>query len=195
MTKLMSKAQKNISVRQVKLFIVMGVSGSGKTAVAEKLAKDLNKQAAFEFLDADDFHSPQAKQRMADNLPLDDTMRKPWIAAIMDKLVQLNSQKKNVVLAYSGLKQHHRDCFRTLAYQCHYYYLKADSDIIRTRMLSRKDHFFSVALLESQFSAMQAIDCDEKDITEIDASTSFNKVYKKVFMLAQKELAQESAHE
>jgi len=189
MIKLLSKNQQ--LALALRLFIVMGVSGSGKTAVGRKLAKGLNKQADFEFLDADDFHSPQAKERMAANLPLDDTMRKPWVAAIMSKLVELNTQQKNVVLAFSGLKLQHRKCFRTLNFHCHYYYLSADMAIIESRLLARKNHFFSSKLLTSQFLAMQEIDNNEKDITKIDVSCSFAQVYNRIFTLAQLELTKE----
>ena len=190
MNEIVSNKQKQLTPK-LKLFIVMGVSGSGKTVIGRKLAKDLNKQAYFEFIDADDFHSPQAKQRMAANLPLDDTMREPWVAAIMSKLVELNQQDKNVVLAFSGLKHQHRNCFRTLNYHCHYYYLTADMAIIESRMLARKNHFFSAELLTSQFLAMQEIDSDEKDVTKLDVSGSFDEVYHRTFTLAQLELTKE----
>jgi len=170
----------------------MGVSGSGKTVIGKKLAKNLNKEADFIFLDGDDFHSPQAKQRMADNLPLDDEMRKPWVAAIMSKLVELNQQYKSVVLAFSGLKLQHRTCFRTLNFHCHFYYLYAEMSIIRSRMQNRENHFFKPELLESQFSAMEEVDSDEKDIIKFDVSATLDKVYSQVFKRAQQDLQKES---
>lgn len=192
MTSILFKKKKNYQVpTTLQLFIVMGVSGSGKTAVGKELSKNLNRQSNFVFIDADDFHSPKAKQRMANNLPLDDEMRKPWVTSIMNKLVELFNENKNVVLAFSGLKQQHRERFRTLPYQCHFYYLKADTNIIRARMLMRKEHFFTVELLASQFLAMQEVDIDEQDITEIDASNTFDEVYKQVFTLAGSELKKE----
>jgi gluconokinase len=174
-----------------KLFIVMGVSGSGKTVIGKKLAKDLNEQAEFEFLDADDFHSLEAKQRMAANLPLDDTMREPWILSIMNKLVELNQKNINVVLAFSGLKLQHRKRFRTLNFQCHYYYLLADVSVIESRLLTRKNHFFSAKLLSSQFLAMQEIDSNEKDVTKFDVSSAFDEVYQRIYTVAQLEFTKD----
>lgn len=190
MNKIEHNIQKQLATK-LRLFIVMGVSGSGKTVIGKKLADDLNQQASFVFLDADDFHSSQAKQRMTDNLPLDDSMRKPWINSIMSKLVELIQQDKNVVLAFSGLKQQHRNCFRTLNYHCQYYYLTADMAIIQARLKERKKHFFGAKLLESQFLAMQDIDIKEKDVTKIDVSRSFDDVYQQVFKSAQQELTKE----
>lgn len=175
-------------ISQRKLFIVMGVSGSGKTVIGQKLAVDFGKKAAFQFLDADDFHSPEAKQRMAANLPLDDSMRKPWVAAIMNKLVELDKQQMNVVLAFSGLKHQHRECFRTLGFQCHFYYLTADINIIKSRMEKRRNHFFKPELLASQFNDMQAIQLNESDTVKIDVSGTLEQVYGNVYAHAQQRL-------
>ena len=194
----MTKALNNNQAQQLepkllrpKLFIVMGVSGTGKTVIGKKLANALNQQADFEFLDADDFHSLQAKEQMAANLPLDDAMRKPWIAAIMAKLVELNKQNISVVLAFSGLKRQHRQCFRSLNFHCHYFYLSAELAVIESRMLARKNHFFSAKLLGSQFLAMQAIDINENDVSQFDVSGAFDEVYQHVFTRAQLELTKE----
>jgi gluconokinase len=169
----------------------MGVSGSGKTVVSERLVKDLNKEGHYEFLDADDFHSAQAIERMAANLPLDNSMRKPWVEAIMNKLVELYKQNKSVVLAFSGLKYQHRKCFRTLDFKCHFYYLSADINMIRARMVNRENHFFRAELLASQFSAMEEERSDEKDITKLDVSGTLDEVYQQVYTLVQQELSKD----
>ncbi len=175
----------------LKLFIIMGVSGSGKTVIGKKLAKELNKKSDFEFIDADDFHSTKAKQQMAANIPLNDAMRKPWIEAIIVKLNDLNKQNKNVVLAFSGLKKKHRECFRILNFHCHYYYLFADIKTIRSRMTTRKNHFFSAELLASQFRSMEEVESDENDITKLDISSTFDEVYKHLDTLTLLELNKE----
>lgn len=189
MTNLFTKLEKEgQDSSKLNLFILMGVSGSGKTEIGKMLAKSLNIKKDFMFLDADDFHSPQAKERMEANLPLNDEMRKPWVEAIMNKLVNLSLDGKNVVLAFSGLKKKHRACFRSLTYQCHYFYLRAYMNKIRLRMLNREEHFFKAELLTSQFLAMEEIDKNEKDIFEINGNVSFDEVYNQVLTLALKEL-------
>ncbi|WP_159821509.1 gluconokinase [Colwellia sp. 20A7] len=171
------------------LFIIMGVSGSGKTEISQKLVNDLNTQGGYEFLDADDFHSSEAIALMAANLPLNDTMRKPWVEAIISKLGRLSKQNKNVVLAFSGLKYQHRKRFRTLEFKCHFYYLSADLNTIKNRMLNRENHFFKVELLTSQFAAMEEKRKDEKDIVKLDVSGTFKEVYQKVYQLVKKDLS------
>jgi gluconokinase len=191
MINILSRNQKNQFVSKPHLFIVMGVSGSGKTVISERLANDLNTQGNYEFLDADDFHSVQAIERMAANLPLNDSMRKPWVEAIMNKLIELYKQNKSVVLAFSGLKYQHRKCFRTLDFKSHFYYLSTDINTIRNRMLKRENHFFRAELLASQFSAMEEERSDEKDMTKVDVSGTLDEVYQQVYTLVQQELSKE----
>ena len=53
------------------IYIVMGVTGSGKTTVAELLAAKLG----WAFLEADQFHSPANKAKMHQGIPLTDEDR------------------------------------------------------------------------------------------------------------------------
>ena len=65
---------------KTKFFIVMGVSGSGKTEVG----KSLSQYLGWDFYDADDFHPPQNITKMANRIPLDDSDRAPWLAVLHD---------------------------------------------------------------------------------------------------------------
>ncbi|MBU2871128.1 AAA family ATPase [Colwellia sp. E2M01] len=141
----------------------MGVSGTGKSVIAKKLADDIS----LVFIDADDFHSEQAKRHMAENKPLTDEMRIPWLHKIIDHLNTLYAEGKSVALAYSGLKSAHRALFKTLAFSCHFFYLNGDKSIIAKRISQRKNHFFSSNLLESQFLAMEPPECND-DVVIID---------------------------
>src|SRR5690625_7594905 len=59
------------------LVIVMGVWGAGKSTVSQALAE----RCGYVYLDADDFHSAEARAHMAAGKPLTDAMRVPWVAA------------------------------------------------------------------------------------------------------------------
>ncbi|WP_440877129.1 gluconokinase [Thalassotalea sp. PLHSN55] len=161
------------------LFIIMGISGSGKSSVASLLAKHLN----YHFVEADDFHSEIAKAHMADNKPLTDEMRAPWIADIISYLNKLYLQGTNVVLAYSGLKREHRQQFRYLDYNCHYFYLSGSREKIATQMESRNNHFFGVDLIDSQFQAMETILPEETDVHVIELDGDLQQVCSKVVRL------------
>ena len=60
------------------VIVVMGVSGSGKSTVAARLAEGLG----WAFVDGDGFHSAPHRAKMAAGEPLDDADRAPWLAAI-----------------------------------------------------------------------------------------------------------------
>jgi len=60
------------------IYILMGVSGSGKTTVGQLLASQLH----CGFHDADAFHSEANKAKMHNGIPLTDEDRWPWLAAM-----------------------------------------------------------------------------------------------------------------
>ncbi|MBU2881146.1 AAA family ATPase [Psychrosphaera sp. B3R10] len=157
---------------QAKLCIIMGVSGSGKTAVAKSLASQCNSV----FVDADDFHSEWAKKQMAQGIPLEDNYRDQWITKLSTYLTTLRCQKQNTVLAYSGLKQKHRERFRTLGLDVRYFNLKVSEPILKQRLQNRETHFFDPNLLASQLSSMEQITTDEQDVVHIDGTQPLEKV-------------------
>ena len=82
-------------------FIVMGVSGCGKTSVGKSLARSLG----WDFYDADDFHPPANVAKMASGIPLDDSDRVPWLASLHDLISSSLKADQSGVLAYSALKE------------------------------------------------------------------------------------------
>ncbi len=151
------------------LFIVMGVSGTGKSTLAKEIADDFS----ISYLDADDFHSEQAKKHMAANKPLTDAMRKPWLVKILTHLHLLYQQDQSVVLAYSGLKAEHRTLFRGLPFGCYFFCLSGNKKLIASRMSQRAGHFFSPELLDSQFEAMEFPKANEADVSVVNIDRSF----------------------
>jgi gluconokinase len=129
---------------------VMGVTGSGKTTVGSLLAKRLG----WEYADADDFHSPENKDKMHRGLPLTDADRLPWLAAIHDYLVRAESQHRNLVLACSALKQRYRELlFRGVTVRL--VYLKGSYELIDERLRMRKGHFADDKILAAQFADLE----------------------------------------
>lgn len=163
------------------LFIVMGVSGTGKSS----LAKQMIDKFSLVFIDADDFHSAEAKKYMAENKPLTDEMRKPWLAAIIEHLNLLYQQSASVALAYSGLKSAHRQLFRELPFCCHFFYLNGNKELIIKRIMQRENHFFSPTLLDSQFEAMEPPLLIEPDVSAINIDRPFIIVADEINKLTQ----------
>jgi len=151
------------------LVVVMGVSGCGKSSVAEALAKQFN----FEFVEADDFHSEENKRRMSGGLGLTDAMRAPWIASIQSHLKQAFKAKHDCVLSFSGLRRSHRAIMRDLPYRTIFIHLKGEQALIAERIKARKHHFMPASLLDSQYAALEISDRNEV-IFEIDINQSLN---------------------
>jgi len=135
------------TARRYAAWIVMGVSGCGKSTVAEALADALG----VAYADADDFHPSPNVDKMRQGIPLTDADREPWL----DLLSVWLRQESPCVLACSALKQTYRDRLGQHESALRFIHLSADYDTIRQRMESR-EHFMPAALLRSQFDALEA---------------------------------------
>lgn len=153
-----------MKVEQPILVVVMGVSGCGKSTLASEIAKQLG----LLFLEADDFHSPQAKALMAKGIALDDSLRQPWVESICEMLTSLAASRESVVLAFSGLRRQHRDRLRQLPFRCVFLWLDVPFANLEQRLAKRQGHFFAPELLASQFQALQQPDLkQEKDVLPV----------------------------
>ena len=130
--------------------MVMGVTGSGKTTVGEALARRLG----WEFADADDFHSAANKRKIHEGVALTDADRAPWLAALHERVAEWVAGGRDAVLACSALKDAYR---RTIACgdEPRVVYLKGTYEFIAGRLAQRHGHFAGVAILASQFEALE----------------------------------------
>src|SRR5207248_9528103 len=86
----------------------MGVVGAGKTTVGSLLAQKLG----WQFADADDFDPAANVEKIRHGIPLDDSDRAPWLAALRDSILKSKRERKNLVLACSALTRQYRDELR-----------------------------------------------------------------------------------
>jgi gluconokinase len=132
-------------------FIIMGVSGSGKSTVGRALAERLG----WDFFDADDFHPPQNIAKMAAGIPLSDSDRTPWLAALSDQLFASLKAGRHPVLACSALKESYRKQLLNGKDGVEIIYLKGSYDLIQARMAGRQGHFMKPEMLKSQFATLE----------------------------------------
>ncbi|KRG46075.1 gluconokinase [Stenotrophomonas panacihumi] len=151
--------------------VVMGVSGSGKSTVAQALAAHYG----FALLDADDFHSVEAKAQMARGEPLTDVQREPWVDTLGQALRQCVTRGKSVVLAFSGLRAAHRARLRASGVPMRFVFLHGTPAVIAARLGARAGHFMPAALLDSQFEALQP-PADEPDVVAVDIDAPLETV-------------------
>ncbi|MCF4966152.1 gluconokinase [Nostoc sp. CMAA1605] len=141
------------------IILLMGVSGSGKTTIGQMLAASLS----WEFIDADDFHSPANVEKMRRGIPLSDVDRIPWLQDLQTAIKQWLQENRNVVLACSALKASYRqflvidkdDAPPTVGDRVKLVYLKGSYNVIQQRLQARQNHYMNPTLLTSQFTTLE----------------------------------------
>ena len=133
------------------IIILMGVSGSGKTTIGQRLAQALS----WPFYDGDQFHPPANVARMQQGMPLTDEDRWPWLQALRARIETWVQQGVSAVLACSALKQAYREYLIIDEAEVRLVYLKGDYDLIHERLVQRQGHFMPLGLLASQFAALE----------------------------------------
>ncbi len=147
--------------------VVMGVSGSGKSTIADKLARRLG----WRFEDGDRFHPASNVAKMSAGQPLTDQDRWPWLQAIADEIDRVCKASEHAVIACSALKRAYRDVLVHGRNDVRIIYLKGTQELIASRLALRKGHFMPPGLLASQFKTLEPPDLAENSVTvSIDAS-------------------------
>jgi gluconokinase len=147
--------------------VVMGVSGSGKSTIADALAKKL----AWIYEDGDKFHPPGNVAKMSAGHPLTDEDRWPWLQAIADEIDHVCKAGRRAVIACSALRRAYRDVLVHGRTDVRVVFLDGTKDLIASRLAQRKGHFMPPGLLESQFKTLEPPETNENPVTvSIDAS-------------------------
>jgi gluconokinase len=132
--------------------IVMGVSGSGKTSVAEALAKALD----LHFVEGDALHPASNVEKMSHGIPLTDEDRMPWLDLIGAEIAEAIEGGRGIVVSCSALKKIYRDRLRREAGGPLYFvFLEGSKALLLSRLSARKGHFMPPSLLESQLQTLE----------------------------------------
>ncbi len=144
-----------------KILIVMGVSGSGKTEIGQRLATELG----WPFFDGDDFHPPENVAKMRRSIPLTDEDRAGWLKALRDLICRQLAAEEPTIIACSALKQAYRDCLK-VDQTVQFIYLEGSYELIHQRLKKRTNHYMPSNLLKSQFETLE----EPENALLIDAS-------------------------
>ena len=135
----------------MKVIILMGVSGVGKTTIGRMLSE----KTGLPFFDADDFHPSENIRKMENGIALLDEDRMAWLEMLALKLREWENSS-GAILACSALKENYREHLQTYtSKKLTWVFLHADYEVILARLNSRQDHYFKPELLQSQYEALQ----------------------------------------
>jgi gluconokinase len=149
------------------LYVIMGVSGSGKSTIGAALARALG----VEFVEGDELHTAENVRRMAAGIALTDADRHGWLVAIAGRLRDAKRAGVGLVVSCSALKRSYRELLRSVGVaDVRFIYLSGSRALISQRIAGRYDHFMPPTLLESQFAILEEPTPDERvwtcDITQ-----------------------------
>lgn len=147
--------------------VVMGVSGTGKSAIGTRAAEQL----AMTYIEGDSFH-PQANiEKMSAGEPLDDDDRRPWLEELAALMKTNRDEGVPTVLACSALRRRYRDILRgsTEPGDVVFVHLSATFEVLRDRM-EHREHFMPSSLLQSQLDTLEPLEDDERGVViDVDA--------------------------
>lgn len=141
-------------------WVVMGVSGCGKSEIGRQLAARIK----VPYAEGDDFHSAANVAKMAAGIALTDADRHDWLLILQAKIEAAASAGTSLVLSCSSLKRRYRDLFRAADPTIVFVHLDGPRDLIAARMQARANHYMPMSLLDSQFAALEPLQPDERGI-------------------------------
>ena len=150
-----------------RVVVVMGVSGSGKTTVAERLAAHFG----WMFQEGDSLHPPANVAKMAAGQPLDDADRAPWLAIIAQWVEARLVAGQNGVVTCSALKRRYREQIGNGKPGVQFVYLHGDRATLEEHVRSRHHEYMPATLLDSQLATLEEPEPDEHVIT-VNVATS-----------------------
>jgi gluconokinase len=137
----------------VRIIIVMGVSGAGKTTVGRALAARLG----WPFIEGDDFHPAANIAVMAAGHALTDADRAPWLAALRKRIEEILRANEQGVIACSALKHsYRRELVGKDDRSVRLVQLEVPEAVLRERLEHRHGHYMPASLLQSQLATLEA---------------------------------------
>ena len=147
------------------VLVVMGVSGSGKSTIAEQLATRLG----WCFQEGDALHPAANVAKMRAGQPLSDEDRAPWLELIAHWIDERLASGQHGVITCSALKRSYRSMIIGDRSGVRLIYLHGDRATLEQHVNARHHDFMPTSLLDSQLATLEEPDPHE-DIIEVDVA-------------------------
>ena len=138
-------------------WVVMGVSGCGKSTIGQQLAD----ACAYAFVEGDDFHPTANVDKMSAGQPLDDEDRRDWLRALRDRIRDARDHGLGLVVSCSALKRSYRDLLREADPALRFVHLDGPRALIAERLSARRNHYMPPQLLDSQLATLEPLGGEE----------------------------------
>lgn len=143
------------------VLVVMGVSGVGKSTIAQALAARLG----WTFEEGDTLHPEVNVAKMHAGIPLTDADRAPWLKRIAAWIDGQRAARQPGIITCSALKRSYRDVVIGDRPEVRLVYLRGGHDLIAERLSGRSGHFMPPGLLQSQIDTLEEPAADEDPLT------------------------------
>lgn len=161
-----------------RVFVLMGVSGSGKSTVGAMLAA----KTGGNLVDGDFLHPKANLLKMASGMALDDHDRGPWLERLADAVFAMGRVGGISFLVCSALKRAYRHRLREGNAGLMFVYLKGSREVIADRMVLRKGHFFKAGMLDSQFDSLEEPDAEERDVITVSIDQPIEELVEEILL-------------
>jgi ribose 5-phosphate isomerase A len=160
------------------ILVLMGVSGAGKSAVAQELATRLG----WSFQEGDLLHPEANVAKMHAGIPLTDADRQPWLERVAAWIDDQRAKKQPGIITCSALKRSYRRIIIGDRPEVRLIYLRGGRDLIAQRLAGRSGHFMPAGLLQSQIDALEEPDPAEDPLT-IDVEPPAGRIAEEIIRL------------
>ncbi|WP_210649167.1 gluconokinase [Nocardioides sp. SYSU D00065] len=136
--------------------VFMGVSGSGKSSVAQAVQQRLG----WELAEGDDFHPPANVAKMREGIALTDADRWGWLESLAEWTAERDARDEPTLMTCSALRRTYRAVLLRGGAGTFFVHCTGDKHLILDRMNAR-EHFMPPSLLESQLDTLEPLQPDE----------------------------------
>lgn len=139
------------------ILVLMGVSGAGKTTIAEELEARLG----WPFKEGDALHPEANVAKMHAGIPLTDADRQPWLESVAAWIDGQRASRQPGLITCSALKRSYRRIVVGDRAEVRLVYLRGSREVMGEHLAKRSGHFMPASLLRSQIDTLEEPGQDE----------------------------------